>query len=87
MGWSRENVTVYSAHLRKQLQDLNVHAYVLMRSVYGRKPWEGEAHATATSGQAPPAAGGEGTTASDETAGAAEGEGTTASSHPAPAAS
>ncbi|KAK4171669.1 Phosphomethylethanolamine N-methyltransferase [Triangularia setosa] len=38
MGWSKEEVGVYVAHLRRQLRDPNVHAYCLMRCVYGRKP-------------------------------------------------
>ena len=38
MGWSKEQVAVYIAHLRNQLKDRNVHGYVMMRSVYGRKP-------------------------------------------------
>ncbi|KAK0701214.1 S-adenosyl-L-methionine-dependent methyltransferase [Apiosordaria backusii] len=38
MGWSEEEVIVYLAHLREQLRDPNVHAYCLMRCVYGRKP-------------------------------------------------
>ncbi|KAK4153508.1 Phosphomethylethanolamine N-methyltransferase [Chaetomidium leptoderma] len=38
MGWSKEQVAVYVAHLRNQLKDRNVHGYVMMRSVYGRKP-------------------------------------------------
>lgn len=40
MGWSKEEVTVFVAHLRRQLRDTNtkVHVYTLMRCVYGRKP-------------------------------------------------
>lgn len=38
MGWSKEEVTVYVAHLRKQLRDKRVHAYVDFRAVWGRKP-------------------------------------------------
>ncbi|KAK4239582.1 Phosphomethylethanolamine N-methyltransferase [Achaetomium macrosporum] len=41
MGWSKEQVAVYIAHLRKQLRDTNVHGYALMRCVYGRKPEKG----------------------------------------------
>lgn len=87
LGWSQGDVGNYAAHLRRQLKDLNFHTYVMMRSVYGRKPETGGAQAAATSGQAPPAAGSEGTTASDEAAAAAGGEGTTASGQPAAAAS
>lgn len=46
MGWSKEEIAVYIAHLRKQLRDPNVHGYGLMRVVYARKP---EADAPATS--------------------------------------
>ncbi|KAK0745700.1 S-adenosyl-L-methionine-dependent methyltransferase [Schizothecium vesticola] len=38
MGWSKEEVTVYVAHLRKQLRDRRVHAYVKYRAIYARKP-------------------------------------------------
>ena len=41
MGWSREEVQVYTAHLRRQLNNKNVHGYFRMRVVYGRKS-EGE---------------------------------------------
>ncbi|GAB1320927.1 hypothetical protein MFIFM68171_11137 [Madurella fahalii] len=40
MGWTREQIAVYIAHLRRQLRDPKVHAYFLMRCVYGRKPKE-----------------------------------------------
>lgn len=38
MGWSREEILAYAAHLRHQLKDKNVHAYFRMRVVYGQKP-------------------------------------------------
>jgi len=38
MGWTKEEVGVYVAHLRKQLYDKRVHAYVKYRCVYARKP-------------------------------------------------
>jgi hypothetical protein len=38
MGWSKEEVTVYVAHLRKQIRDRRVHAYVKYRAIYARKP-------------------------------------------------
>ena len=38
MGWSKEEIHVYIAHLRRQLRDKNVHAYFNMRVVYGQKP-------------------------------------------------
>lgn len=42
MGWSTEQIHVYIAHLRRQLRDPKVHAYCLMRAVYGRKPEGGQ---------------------------------------------
>ncbi|KAK3343513.1 S-adenosyl-L-methionine-dependent methyltransferase [Lasiosphaeria hispida] len=42
MGWSREEIGVYVAHLRRQLRDTKVHGYVLTRAVYGRKPEDGQ---------------------------------------------
>lgn len=38
LGWSKEDIEVYIAHLRSQLRDPQVHAYFRMRVVYGRKP-------------------------------------------------
>jgi hypothetical protein len=46
-GWSREQVVLYCAQLRKELRARKpAHAYYLQRIVWGRKPAEGE---TATS--------------------------------------
>ncbi len=38
MGWSKDEIHVYIAHLRRQLRDRSVHAYFRMRVVYGQKP-------------------------------------------------
>ncbi|KAM7211100.1 Demethylmenaquinone methyltransferase [Rhypophila decipiens] len=38
MGWSREEIQVYIAHLRRQVRDPNVHSWYLHRIVYARKP-------------------------------------------------
>ncbi|KAK0631293.1 S-adenosyl-L-methionine-dependent methyltransferase [Immersiella caudata] len=38
MGWTKEEVTVYVAHLRRQLRDKRVHSYVRYRCIYARKP-------------------------------------------------
>jgi len=38
MGWSKEEVTVYVAHLRKQLRDRRVHGYVEFQAIWAQKP-------------------------------------------------
>lgn len=38
MGWSKEEIQVYIAHLRRQLKDTKIHPYYRHRVVYGRKP-------------------------------------------------
>ena len=38
MGWTPEETAVYAKHLRKELNDPNIHAYFKARTVYGRKP-------------------------------------------------
>ena len=38
MGWSIEKTMDYISHLRKQMDDPNVHGYTMVRVVYGRKP-------------------------------------------------
>lgn len=38
IGWSPENVTVYAAHLRRELRSLNVHCYYRSLVVMGQKP-------------------------------------------------
>lgn len=40
MGWRKEEITVYAAHVRQQLRDLSVHPYFTLSVVYGRKPDE-----------------------------------------------
>lgn len=39
MGWSPEETAVYANHLRKELNDPNVHGYFKARTVFGRKPY------------------------------------------------
>ncbi|KAJ2968284.1 hypothetical protein NUW58_g10255 [Xylaria curta] len=38
LGWSREEIAVYAAHLRRELRSPNYHAYYPQRVVVGRKP-------------------------------------------------
>lgn len=38
MGWSRPEIMVYTAHLRRHISDPKVQAWFLRRVVYGRKP-------------------------------------------------
>ncbi|KAG6981906.1 putative methyltransferase tdiE [Fusarium oxysporum f. sp. conglutinans] len=38
LGWSKEEVTVFIAQARKELNDPRIHAYWPIISVYGRKP-------------------------------------------------
>lgn len=38
MGWSRAEIQVYVAHLRRQLRDKNVHATFKVRCMSGQKP-------------------------------------------------
>ncbi|EPE05846.1 methyltransferase domain-containing protein [Ophiostoma piceae UAMH 11346] len=40
--WSREQVQVYIAHLRKELRSLKHHVYYYQKVVWGRKPFPGE---------------------------------------------
>lgn len=42
MGWTPEETAAYAKHLRKELNDPNIHAYFKARTVYGRKPHPGE---------------------------------------------
>jgi hypothetical protein len=37
-GWSREQVLVYIAHLRRELRNNDIHGYCRLRVVWGRKP-------------------------------------------------
>ena len=38
LGWSREQVQVYIAHLRRELKSLKHHVYYKQKVVWGRKP-------------------------------------------------
>lgn len=38
MGWSKEEIQVYAAHLRKELKSGKFHAWYPMRVVVGKKP-------------------------------------------------
>ena len=38
LGWSKEAVTVYSAHLRRELRNPNIHGYYRVRVVWAKKP-------------------------------------------------
>ncbi|KAI1314041.1 S-adenosyl-L-methionine-dependent methyltransferase [Xylaria venustula] len=38
LGWTREEIAVYAAHLRRELRSPNFHAYYPQRVVVGRKP-------------------------------------------------
>ncbi|KAI0021193.1 S-adenosyl-L-methionine-dependent methyltransferase [Xylariomycetidae sp. FL0641] len=42
MGWSKEEVQVYAAHLRRELRNKSIHAWYRMRILTGRKPMPGE---------------------------------------------
>ena len=37
MGWSKDQISAYIAHLLRQLRDTKVHSYCTLRCVYGRK--------------------------------------------------
>ena len=38
MGWSRDEVQVYIAHLRREVRSLRHYPYYRAKVVYGRKP-------------------------------------------------
>lgn len=38
MGWSKEEIQVYAAHLRRELRSPNIHAYYPQKVVIGQKP-------------------------------------------------
>ena len=38
MGWTKEEVMVYAAHLRRELRDPSINGYYRVRVVWGRKP-------------------------------------------------
>lgn len=37
-GWTREQVLVYIAHLRREMRNHAMHGYFRLRIVWGRKP-------------------------------------------------
>jgi hypothetical protein len=37
-GWSREQVLVYIAHLRRELRNNDIHGYFRLRVVWAQKP-------------------------------------------------
>lgn len=43
MGWSNEEVSVYAAHVRRQLRSPKTHSYYRQKVVCGRKPLKPEA--------------------------------------------
>lgn len=38
LGWSREKLEVFLVQVRKDLMNRNIHAYIVVYFVYGRKP-------------------------------------------------
>ncbi|SPO04389.1 related to TAM domain methyltransferase [Cephalotrichum gorgonifer] len=38
IGWTPEEVTVYAAHVRREIRNPDIHAYYRQKVVYGRKP-------------------------------------------------
>ncbi|KAI3529326.1 TAM domain methyltransferase [Colletotrichum abscissum] len=46
-GWSKEEVIVFMAEIRKEFQDRSIHAYFKIWSIYGRKPLQSETTETA----------------------------------------
>ncbi|KAK3400929.1 S-adenosyl-L-methionine-dependent methyltransferase [Sordaria brevicollis] len=40
MGWSQEEIAVFTAHLRQELKDKDIHAYWKWKLVYAQKPLE-----------------------------------------------
>lgn len=38
MGWSPEEVSVYAAHVRRDMRSPDLHGYYHQKVVYGRKP-------------------------------------------------
>lgn len=37
-GWSKEEITLYTAHLRREMRSQKHHAYYRLKIVWGRKP-------------------------------------------------
>lgn len=42
-GWSKEEITVYTARLRREIANPRIHAYFNSQVIYGRKPETAEA--------------------------------------------
>lgn len=40
LGWSQDEITVYAAHLRKELRGGKVHAFYRANVVWAQKPFE-----------------------------------------------
>lgn len=37
-GWSKEEIMVYAAHLRREIRNSAIHGYYSVKAVWGRKP-------------------------------------------------
>lgn len=37
-GWSKEEIMVYAAHLRREMRNPAIHGYYLVKVVWGQKP-------------------------------------------------
>lgn len=37
-GWTKEEITVYAAHLRQEIRNPAIHGYYVVKVVWGRKP-------------------------------------------------
>lgn len=42
MGWSASEVSVYAAHVRRELRSPSTHPYYSQKVVWGRKPFKPE---------------------------------------------
>ena len=40
LGWSKEELSAYLAHLRQELKDMSIHGYWHWKLVYAQKPLE-----------------------------------------------
>lgn len=38
LGWSKEEVTVYSAHFRREIRNPAIHGYYMIKVIWGQKP-------------------------------------------------
>lgn len=41
LGWTKEEVAVYAAHLRKELRDRSIHGLCNAKAVWAQKPLDG----------------------------------------------